>query len=63
LHKNFTTSSFSVRRNLHCWSMSASFVPFGWNKNYSFHIGVNASMLQDLKYDRQSRQSNQISWY
>ena len=62
INKKFTASTFSVRRNLHCWSMSASFVPFGYFRSYSFHIGVNASMLQDLKYDRQN-QSPPIMWF
>lgn len=62
ISKKFTASTFSVRRNLHCWSMSASFVPFGQFKSYNFHIGVNASMLQDLKYDRQSH-TQPIFWY
>jgi len=44
--------------------MSGSIVPFGAYKSYSFHIGVNASMLADLKYDKRSEyNSNQISWY
>ncbi|MCL2596096.1 MAG: LPS-assembly protein LptD [Paludibacter sp.] len=62
VNKKFTASTFSVRRNLHCWSMSASFVPFGYFKSYTFHIGVNASMLQDLKYDKRN-QSPPIMWY
>jgi len=61
--KKFSSMTFNVRRNLHCWSMSASFVPFGIYKSYNFHIGVNAAMLQDLKYDRQSRNPNKITWY
>jgi hypothetical protein len=65
LAKDFSYTNINVRRNLHCWSMSASFVPFGIYKSYNFHIGVNASMLQDLKYDKQSRSQSQtpIIWY
>jgi hypothetical protein len=61
--KKFTASTFTVRRNLHCWSMSASFVPFGPYKSYNFHIGVNSSMLQDLKYDRQTQNRVSIKWF
>lgn len=62
--KEFTSVSVSVNRSLHCWSMSASFVPFGRYKSYNFHIGVNASMLADLKYDKRSAYSmNNITWY
>jgi len=45
--------------------MTGSMVPFGPFKSYTFRIGVNASMLQDLKYTKQSgyNESNNITWY
>ena len=63
--KQFTYTNFNVTRDLHCWSMSASFVPFGPYKSYNFHIGVNASMLADLKYDKSSAESNnkKVNWW
>jgi len=62
--KKFTYTSINITRSLHCWSMSGSVVPFGTYKSYSFHIGVNASMLADLKYDKQSEYGqNVITWY
>ena len=65
VHKKFTTATFNVSRDLHCWNMSASFVPFGPNKSYTFHIGVNASMLSDLKYDKTSYNSTnkRVDWW
>ncbi|MDO9152406.1 MAG: putative LPS assembly protein LptD [Paludibacter sp.] len=62
--KQISYFGVNVNRNLHCWNMSASIVPFGTYKSYSFHLGVNASMLSDLKYDKQSgyKQDN-INWY
>jgi len=60
----FTYTNVNVIRNLHCWTMTASLVPFGPFKSYNFRIGVNASMLQDLKYNKQSGYStNNITWY
>jgi hypothetical protein len=47
-----TTSSISITRDLHCWQMSFSWVPFGHYKSWNFHIGVKAGSLQDLKYDK-----------
>jgi hypothetical protein len=44
----------ALNRDLHCWSMSFSWVPFGQMKSYMFHIGVKAAMLKDLKYDKES---------
>lgn len=63
--KKFSTANFNVSRDLHCWNMTASFVPFGPYKSYTFHIGVNASMLADLKYDKNSSQSSEkhVSWW
>ena len=63
--KKFTYTNFSISRDLHCWNMSASFVPFGVYKSYTFHIGVNASMLRDLKYDKSSNSSTnrKVTWW
>lgn len=63
--KKLAYSSINVSKDLHCWSMSASFVPFGQFKSYTFHIGVNASMLKDLKYDKSSADatSRRVEWW
>ena len=58
---NYT--SLGISRDLHCWTMSASVVPFGPYKSYNFHISVNSSLLSDIKYDRQSRPENAINWF
>jgi len=62
--RQFTYTNINITRNLHCWTMSASVVPFGPYQSYNFRIGVNASMLQDLKYNQQSSYgTNNITWY
>ncbi len=53
----------SVSRDLHCFTMSASFVPVGPYKSYNFHIAVKSSLLSDLKYDKRSSLSNGVTWY
>ncbi len=53
----------NISRDLHCFTMRASFVPVGPYKSYNFHISVNSSMLSDLKYDKRSSLSNGIKWY
>ena len=53
----------NISRNLHCFTMRASFVPVGPYKSYNFHIGINSSMLSDLKYDKRSSLSNGVTWY
>ena len=62
--KKFTYLGINVSRSLHCWTMTGSIVPIGFYKSYSFRIGVNASMLQDLKYEKQSEpRANNINWF
>ncbi|MFI3292425.1 MAG: putative LPS assembly protein LptD [Rikenellaceae bacterium] len=51
-NRELTTSSVSISRDLHCWQMSFSWIPFGYYKSWSFNIGVRASSLSDLKYDK-----------
>ena len=53
----------SISRQMHCFVMSASFVPVGPYKSYNFHIAVKSSILQDVKYDKHSSMSNGITWY
>ena len=48
----FSTTSITVSRDLHCWNMSLTVVPFGQLRSYSFRIGVNAGVLHDLKYEK-----------
>ena len=53
----------NISRDLHCFTMRASFVPVGPYKSYNFHISVKSALLSDLKYDKRSSQSNGITWY
>ncbi len=62
--KKFTSINCTLTRNLHCWSMSASFIPIGPYKSYNFTIRANASLLQDLKWDeRSSPYDRGVTWY
>lgn len=72
---NFTTSydfdqnkfayvNCSLTRNLHCWSLTASFIPVGPYKSYFVSLRASSSMLQDLKYDKRGRGSGfDPEWY
>ncbi len=50
--KKFTYTSLNIYRDLHCWEMRLSWIPFGYYKSYNFSINVKASVLQDLKLNR-----------
>ncbi|MDI9604933.1 MAG: putative LPS assembly protein LptD [Bacteroidota bacterium] len=62
--KKFTNINCTLTRNLHCWNMSASFIPIGPYKSYNFTIQANSSMLRDLKYEqRNSPYDRGMKWY
>ncbi|MDE7375440.1 MAG: LPS-assembly protein LptD [Muribaculaceae bacterium] len=65
---NFDTGKLAymncnISRDLHCFTMSASFVPVGPYKSYNFHIAVKSALLSDLKYDKRSSVNNGVNWY
>lgn len=53
----------NISREMHCFVMTASFVPVGPYKSYNFHIAVKSSILQDVKYDKHSSYNNGINWF
>ena len=61
--KEIVNTVFNLTRDLHCFTMSASIAPFGRWKYYNFKINANASILQDLKWDKRSQTSSNIRWY
>ncbi len=63
--KQITNMTCNITRDLHCWSMTASFIPVGVYKSYNFTIAVKSQLLQDLKYHKNSHPSyNQgTKWY
>ena len=50
----FTYSSFSFYRDMHCWEMRLTWIPFGFQQSYSFQINVKSSVLQDLKLTKKN---------
>ena len=46
----FPTVSFF--RDLHCWQINGTWIPFGQLKGYNFTIAAKSSLLQDLKLNR-----------
>ena len=55
--KGITATSFNITRDLHCWEMTFSCIPFGTHQSYNFQINVRSSMLRDLKLTKKD------SWY
>jgi hypothetical protein len=47
-----TTTNLNIHRDLHCWEMSVSMVPFGKYRSYSFTINIKSAILRDLQYEK-----------
>ena len=52
VNREVTITNISISRDLHCWTMQMSAVPFGPRKSYSFTINANSAILRDLKWDK-----------
>jgi hypothetical protein len=55
--KKVSTTNLSIHRDLHCWEMQASIVPFGTYRSYSFTINIKSAILKDISYEKRD------TWY
>ncbi|WP_137761105.1 putative LPS assembly protein LptD [Pontibacter sp. SGAir0037] len=49
---NIAYANVSIHRDLHCWDMNISWIPFGYARGYNLTINARSSILQDLKLTR-----------
>lgn len=57
--KEVTMTNISISRDLHCWSLSFNYVPFGLFQSFNLSIRPKSPLLQQLKLDkRRSFQDN-----
>lgn len=62
-YHDFTTTTMSVTRDLHCFNMSCSVVLKPYT-SYNFTVKANSSMLSDLlKVKKRSSANNYVNWY
>ena len=50
--KKLSATSININRDLHCWQMSFTWIPFGYWQSYMFTLNVKSSVLKDLKIDK-----------
>lgn len=50
--KDFSYTSITIYRDLHCWEFSMTWVPFGQQQQWSFDLKIKSPVLQDLKLSR-----------
>lgn len=55
VNKGFAQTQFRFSRNLKSFDLRFNWVPFGRNERWDFFIGISSSILQDLKYDKNSQ--------
>jgi hypothetical protein len=49
INKQVAVPQIGITRDLHCWIMDFSWVPFGNYRSYRFEIRLKASQLEDIK--------------
>lgn len=56
--KKLAYTTCNLTRDLHCWSLTASFTPVGPYKTYYVTLRASSQILQDLKYEERGRSSS-----
>jgi hypothetical protein len=56
--KKISYMTANIERDLHCWTMSINFAPFGQSKYFFFQINVKSGTLHDLKYEKRKSQQD-----
>ncbi len=51
-NNNIANASLNIHRDLHCWDMSISWIPFGFMRGYNLTINARSSLLRDLRLTR-----------
>lgn len=59
VEQGVTYTTIDLKRDLHCWQFSVRWVPFGFNRSYTFAINAKAALFSDLKYE-QTRRRGQL---
>ena len=62
--KKISYLTCNITRDLHCFQMTASLIPVGPFKSYTFSIAVSSSLLKDLKYNQSNNsRGSSMNWY
>ena len=51
-NKGMSYTTVDIYRDLHCWEMRFSWVPFGYYRSWSFQVNIKADALRDVKYEK-----------
>lgn len=49
-----SSAQLNIYRDLHCWDMSISWIPFGYSRGYNITINARSALLRDLRLTKRS---------
>ena len=62
-NRGMSYTTVDLYRDLHCWEMRFSWVPFGYYKSWFFQINIKADALRDIKYEKRQSYLENNGYY
>ncbi|MBR1766654.1 MAG: LPS-assembly protein LptD [Bacteroidales bacterium] len=62
-NKGWSYTTVDIYRDLHCWEMRFSWVPFGYYRSWFFQINIKAYALRDVKYEKRQHYQENNGYY
>ena len=62
-NKGWSYTTVDIYRDLHCWEMRLSWVPFGYYRSWFFQINIKADALRDVKYEKRQHYQENNGYY
>ena len=63
VNKGMSYTTVDIYRDLHCWEMRFSWVPFGYYRSWFFQINIKADALRDVKYEKRQQYQENNGYY
>ncbi len=61
--KGMSYTTVDIYRDLHCWEMRFTWVPFGYYRSWFFQINIKADALHDIKYEKRQTYLENSGYY
>lgn len=63
VNDGWSYTTVDIYRDLHCWEMRFSWVPFGYYQSWFFQINIKADSLKDMKYEKRQNYQENSGYY
>ena len=63
VNKGVSYTTVDIYRDLHCWEMRFSWVPFGYYKSWFFQVNIKADSMRDVKYEKRKTYLDNQGYY